>query len=95
VVEEHLDHEEREALPLIDATLTEEQWLRFGADHRAKVGSQTPRWMPWILDDALPEHADVILGRLPEQARATFLEQWQPAYLALDLWGPRDQAGVP
>ena len=86
-VEDHLDHEEQEALPLIDATLTDEQWRRFGADHRAKVGSQTPRWMPWILDGALPEHADIILGRLPEQARATFHEQWQPAYLALDLWG--------
>jgi hypothetical protein len=51
--------------------------------------------MPWILDGALPEHTEIILGRLPEQARATYHEQWQPAYLKLDLWGLRDQAGVP
>jgi hypothetical protein len=95
VVEEHLDHEELEALPLIDATLTDEQWLRFGADHRAKVGTQTPRWMPWILDGALPEHTSIILGRLPQAARATFHEQWEPAYRALDLWGSRDGASVP
>ena len=94
VVEDHLDHEESEALPLIDATLTDEQWLRFGAGHRAKVGTQTPRWMPWILDGALPEHTDIILGRLPDQVRDTFHEQWRPAYLRLDLWGPRDRAPV-
>jgi iron-sulfur cluster repair protein YtfE (RIC family) len=95
VVGEHLAHEEQEALPLIDATLTDEQWLRFGADHRAKVGSQTPRWMPWILDGALPEHTELILGRLPDEVRATYHEQWRPAYLGLNLWGSRDGAAVP
>lgn len=94
-VEAHLDHEERDALPLIDATLTEEQWRRFGADHRAKIGSQTPRWIPWILDGALLEHTDIILGRLPDEARTAFYEKWQPAYLALGLWGSRDEASVP
>src|SRR5690349_7806012 len=46
----HLRHEEAAALPLIEATLTPEQWARFGAAHRAGIGDDSdhgvPRYLP-------------------------------------------------
>ncbi|WP_426513572.1 hemerythrin domain-containing protein [Dactylosporangium sp. McL0621] len=39
----HLDHEERRALPLIQATVTAGQWQRFEHIHAALAGADAPR----------------------------------------------------
>ncbi|MFF7247028.1 hemerythrin domain-containing protein [Embleya sp. NPDC008237] len=85
----HLEHEEDEALPLIDAVVTAEQMHRFGAEHGRRVGSGTCRYLPWLLDHASAENAAIILGQLPESIRPTYLNLWQPAYAAQDPWGAR------
>lgn len=82
----HLRHEETDALPLIDATVTVEQWQRFGQVNGRLVGSEAPRIIPWMLDGASPEAIAKLLAPLPEPARQTYHDQWQPAYAALDLW---------
>src|SRR5690606_21018230 len=70
---EHLGHEEREGLRLIDAVMTPEQWQRFGENHRQRVGSGASRYLPWLLEDANPQYAAAILSRIPEhfQRRTT------------------------
>ncbi|GAA2637468.1 hemerythrin domain-containing protein [Actinomadura fulvescens] len=83
----HLEHEEREALPLIDATVTEKQWRHFGQVHGSRIGPDAPRLVPWLLDGASAETVTAMLAPLPEPARSAFQNQWQPAYAALDRWG--------
>ncbi|MFA1538535.1 hemerythrin domain-containing protein [Actinomadura monticuli] len=82
----HLRHEEDEALPLIDATLTPEHIAAFGRVHGAKLGPDGPRVIPWLLDGADPERAAAVLAVLPEPARAAYENAWRPAYAALDRW---------
>jgi iron-sulfur cluster repair protein YtfE (RIC family) len=84
----HLRHEEREALPLMGATLDERQWARFGELHRSRIGSDLRWYLPWVLDGADPDRADRILGGLPAPLLAAYRGEWQPAYARLELWGP-------
>lgn len=83
----HLRHEEKEALPLIGATLDEEQWARFGELHRTRIGSGLSRYLPWVLDSASQEWIERILGGLPAPLLAAYRDEWQPAYERLEIWG--------
>ncbi|NDU71305.1 hemerythrin domain-containing protein [Actinomadura sp. DSM 109109] len=82
----HLAHEEKEALPLIDATMTPEQVQNFGQVHGRHVGPDAPRVLPWLLDGVDEATAASTLSVLPEPARAAFETQWRPAYRALERW---------
>ncbi|GAA2081951.1 hemerythrin domain-containing protein [Actinomadura alba] len=82
----HLEHEEDEALPLIDATLTEEQWRHFGQVHGSLIGPDVPRILPWLLDGASTEAVATMLAPLPEPVRIAYQDEWRPAYAALDRW---------
>lgn len=87
----HLAHEEDDALALIDATMTLEQWQRFGDDHRARIGDDAPRYLPWVLDNAKPERARLILSKMPEHLQQAYRETWLENYSTLDLWGVNEQ----
>ena len=83
----HLRHEESDGLALIDATMTGEQWKRFADDHRERIGDDAKRYLPWLLDNADAELAEVILSRMPEQLVAAYHDAWGPSYDQLRLWG--------
>ena len=85
----HLKHEEKEALPLINATLTQQQWQHFSEVHRNRIGGDVPRYFPWLLENASTENAASVLGLLPENIRNTYRDDWLPAYSRLDLWSAR------
>ncbi|MDL4818277.1 hemerythrin domain-containing protein [Actinomadura opuntiae] len=85
----HLKHEEDEALALIDATLTEEQWRHFGQVSGQRVGADVSRIIPWMLDGASERATAAMLAPLPEPVRAAYANEWVPAYRALDLWAAR------
>jgi iron-sulfur cluster repair protein YtfE (RIC family) len=82
----HLGHEEKEALPLIGATVTPQQWRHFGEVHASRTGPDTPRILPWLLDGASDEAIATMLAPLPEPVRLAYRNEWQPAYAALDRW---------
>ena len=82
----HLKHEEGDALALIDATLSEPQWLHFGELQRNAIGDDTRRYLPWLLDDLSEEQVAYILGVMPPPVRSAYYDQWQPAYVDLDAW---------
>jgi iron-sulfur cluster repair protein YtfE (RIC family) len=87
-LEQHLGHEEESALPLIDRTLTEEQWMSFGQASTERVGPDMPLFLPWLLDGADADFANGMLGRLPQPVQQSYKNEWQPAYAARDWWAP-------
>ncbi len=85
-LEEHLTHEEVAALPVIDGTLDEQQWMQFGEASAARIGPDLPTFLPWLLDGADADRTAAILGGLPEPAQQAYRNEWQPAYAAKDWW---------
>ncbi|MFE7480743.1 hemerythrin domain-containing protein [Streptomyces sp. NPDC057552] len=91
----HLDHEEREALALMDLTLSQEQWTAFAAEQRNRIGSDANRYLPWLLDDMDAARAASVLAQLPPPLRAAYETEWRASYEDLRIWpsGPvRDAA---
>jgi hypothetical protein len=89
VLRGHLQHEEDEALALIDATLTEEQWMGFGQASQQALGPNMPRFLPWVLDGASTETTERVLGLIPEPVQQAYGNEWRPAYAALDRWATK------
>ena len=84
----HLAHEETDGLPLIDASLTEQQWQHFAQVHAERIAGDAPTYMPWLLNGASPQTLDAVLGKFPPPLLTAFREQWGPAYAALAIWPP-------
>ncbi len=82
----HLHHEEIDVLPLIDSTVSEEEWGSFGAETGKRVGEDIQRFFPWALESATPEIRSAVLGVLPPPMVHAYRDLWQPAYAALTLW---------
>ncbi|WP_371666288.1 hemerythrin domain-containing protein [Streptomyces sp. NBC_01108] len=89
----HLDHEEREALALMDLTMSPEQWTAFSVEQKDRIGSDANRYLPWLLDDIDAARVAAILGKLPPPLRAAYETEWRAAYADLDIWAVKDAAG--
>ncbi|MFD8818548.1 hemerythrin domain-containing protein [Streptomyces sp. NPDC059627] len=85
----HLDHEERDALPLVDVTLTPEQWQDFGAEQRGRLADDAARYLPWLLDGADAAKTARILAKVPEPIREAYGSEWREAYENLGIWTPK------
>ena len=85
-LQEHLAHEEDATLPLIDATLTEQQWMTFGMTATQRVGPNMPQFLPWLLDGADDDTTARVLNLIPEPVRENYRAEWQPAYAGKDWW---------
>ena len=85
-LQQHLEHEESAALPLVDATLSWEQWMQFGQAAAERVGPNMPNYLPWVLDGADEDTTARVLGVMPEPVQQTYRKEWQPAYAANDWW---------
>jgi hypothetical protein len=83
---QHLDHEERDALPVIDRALTFEQWMGFGEAARKALGPDVPLYFPWLLDGADDETVERVFRLMPEPLKALYRNEWLPAYQAHDRW---------
>ena len=84
----HLAHEETDGLPLIDASLTEQQWQHFAQVHAERIAGEASTYMPWLLNGASLQTLDAVLGKFPPPLLTAFREQWGPAYAALAIWPP-------
>ena len=82
-LQQHLEHEEEAALPLVDATLGLEQWMHFG-QVATRVGPNMPNFLPWLLDGADEATTARVLRFIPEPVQQTYREEWRPAYVAKD-----------
>src|SRR6266508_2578678 len=89
----HLTHEEHDALPLIDQSLTQAEWQAFGNDQRRRIGIRGgAQLFPWLLEEASPQQIQAVLGGLPPPLRVVYRRLWQPRYARHDHWEPSTQA---
>jgi len=87
VLLDHLAHEEREVLPLIEQHLTLAQWRAFLHKERAKRSlRERPEFLTWILDDAGQQDAAAVLTELPPPARLVYRRILKPRYRAQHRW---------
>jgi hemerythrin-like domain-containing protein len=87
VVLDHLAHEEREILPLIEQHLTQAQWRAFLHKERSRRSPrERPEFLTWLLDDASEQDARTVLSELPPPARLVYRRVLQPRYDAQDRW---------
>jgi iron-sulfur cluster repair protein YtfE (RIC family) len=91
---EHLAHEERDVLPLIDRSLTQAEWQAFGNDQRRRIGGirGAAQLFPWLLDAASPDRIRAVLAGLPPPLRVVYRRIWQPRYARHDHWEPSTPA---
>jgi Hemerythrin HHE cation binding domain len=91
----HLDHEESEGLPLIDASLDPEEWQRFGRSHGQRLLGDAPIYVPWLLERADKAAADGFLAKIPPPLATAYRDHWAPAYATLQRWGNNDGDTAP
>ena len=87
VVLDHLAHEEREVLPLIEQHMTRAQWRAFMVKERNKRPlRERPEFLTWVLDDAGEQDAAAVLTELPPPARLVYRWMLRPRYDAQHRW---------
>jgi hypothetical protein len=82
----HLAHEESDGLELIDASLSLEDWQRFGRVHGERLIADAPTYMPWLLNGAGPQAVAAFLANVPPPLATAYRGQWASDYAALKLW---------
>jgi hypothetical protein len=87
IVVEHLDHEERAALPLIATYLSDQEWHDWLVKERSKhQPKERVEFLGWILDDADEHDADTVLRELPPPGRVVYRRVLAPRYRRRHLW---------
>jgi hypothetical protein len=83
----HFEHEEAAALPLVQETLTTQEWRAFGDDQRRRIGVAGAGWFfPWLLDAAPQQTRDKVLGLVPPPLRLVYRLIWEPRYRRRSPW---------
>jgi hemerythrin-like domain-containing protein len=87
IVRDHLQHEEREVLPLVERHLTRAQWRTFLLTERDRRAPQErPEFLTWVLDDADDQDAAAVLSEMPPPARLAYRFVLRPRYEAQHRW---------
>jgi hypothetical protein len=87
LVRDHLEHEEREALPLVRRRLSDADWHQFLRTERRKRGRKGgAQFLCWVLDDATAADKAAVLGELPPPGRFVYRHLMKPRWDARDRW---------
>ncbi len=83
----HLEHEEREAMPLIEEVISDEEWASVVRDiRRATKLSTASEFMPWLMDGTSKDETKAILSIVPPPARLVINKVWRPRYQKVNHW---------
>ena len=86
-MEHHLEHEEDDALPLIQSVLTPADWAAFARQMRRRQGiTGAAVYVPWVLDGAPRAEQQQFLAALPAPVRVIARLVWEPRYRKRNLW---------
>ena len=87
VLGRHLEHEEEEALPLIQSVMTQQDWRAFGRAMARRQGVRgVANWIPWITDGMPQAERREFLARFPAPLRLLNRLLWNPRYRGRHLW---------
>ena len=87
VLRSHLAHEERYALPIIQATVTPREWRALSRSIQREMGLKgAAAVVPWVMDELPPRAAREVLGQLPIPLRVLYRYRWQPRYRRTRRW---------
>jgi hypothetical protein len=88
VLGRHLEHEEEEALPLIQSAMTPGDWRDFGRAMARRQGVRgVSNWIPWIIDGMPWAERRGFLARFPAPLRMINRLLWAPRYRRRQFWG--------
>jgi iron-sulfur cluster repair protein YtfE (RIC family) len=83
----HIEHEENDALPLVETFLGLEGWDAFVRQMRKTNGLRGgAEFFPWMLDDTPADTRKQVLGLLPPPARLLYRAVWRPGYARTPRW---------
>jgi hemerythrin-like domain-containing protein len=85
-VTKHLSHEEAEGLDILDALLTEEEWVNFSKVHRERIGDDRVLYLPWLLEEASERTVKHIFETFPPPLISALESKWGVDYAALNRW---------
>ncbi|WP_171166030.1 hemerythrin domain-containing protein [Streptomyces sp. I05A-00742] len=87
VLRDHMEHEEKSALPLIQEVLTEKDWDAF---RRGMARAQGPRgaavYVPWVCDGIPDEARHTFLSGMPAPVRLLNRAFWESNYRKKSFW---------
>jgi iron-sulfur cluster repair protein YtfE (RIC family) len=84
----HLEHEERSALPMISRLVSTDQRAEVVKKIRASVSIKVaPRLLPWLLEGSAPEQERALLATLPPPARLLYRLVWRGRHRRNVYWG--------
>ena len=80
---DHLEHEERTVLPLLERHLSRAEWHRFLVTERSRTPlRERPSFLGWVLDGAEEADREAVLGELPPPGRVVYQHVIGPRYRA-------------
>jgi iron-sulfur cluster repair protein YtfE (RIC family) len=83
----HMEHEEQDALPLVESHLGAQGWAAFGKTAGKSAGLKgAAELVPWMLDGAPPATSKRLLNMLPPPARLLYRALWRPGYARTSRW---------
>ncbi|WP_432187464.1 hemerythrin domain-containing protein [Streptomyces sp. Tue6028] len=86
-LDDHLAHEERSALPLVQEVLTPADWSAFTGRIRQTQGLRgAALFVPWIVDGAQPADRAAFFGTMPPPVRVLNRLFWEAGYRRRGLW---------
>nr|WSY49580.1 hemerythrin domain-containing protein [Streptomyces sp. NBC_00886] len=86
-LDDHLEHEEDAALPLMQDTLTDADWGGFTGRLRETQGLRGAAvFVPWLVDGASAAERERFLGAFPPPVRVLNRLFWQGSYRRRGLW---------
>lgn len=83
----HLDHEERDAFPLISELVTAQEWQALTKASMKELRlSDIAQIGPYLLEGASPAEVRVVLDELPAPVRLVHRFWWNPRYQRVRRW---------
>jgi hemerythrin-like domain-containing protein len=80
-VRDHLGHEERDVLPLVEKHLSRADWRAFLVTERRQTPVRArPDFLGWVLNEASPADARAVLAELPPPGRLAYRYLIGPRY---------------
>lgn len=84
---DHLAHEERSAVPVVESVMTRQDWKAFSKHQQKSVGLKgAGEFFAYILSGADPGRGAQALGTFPPPLRLLIRKVWVPRYRRRALW---------